>query len=69
MESGAGPDEPGATPSPAASPQAQNGDLSLAAAERRHILAVLEQCGNNKRRAARLLRLARSTLDRKLAQL
>ena len=43
-------------------------DLSLRAAERRHIRSVLAQLGGNKRRAARALGLARSTLDRKLGE-
>jgi two-component system response regulator HydG len=43
-------------------------DLSLRTAERRHIRAVLAQFGGNKRRAARALGLARSTLDRKLVE-
>lgn len=53
-------------PPQGAAPPAAAGDLSLRAAERRHIRWVLEQTGGNKRRAARALGLARSTLDRKL---
>ena len=41
-------------------------DLSLAAAERRHIEAVFERMGHNKRRTARALGISRTTLDRKL---
>ena len=41
-------------------------DLSLAGAELRHIRSVLEQCGNNKRQAAKKLGISRTTLDRKL---
>jgi transcriptional regulator with PAS, ATPase and Fis domain len=41
-------------------------DLSLRAAELRHIHAVLDSYHGNKRRAARALGLSRSTLDRKL---
>jgi transcriptional regulator with PAS, ATPase and Fis domain len=40
---------------------------TLEAAERRHIRRILEQAGGNKRRAAKLLGISRSTLDRKLA--
>jgi two-component system response regulator HydG len=69
MESGAGRDESGGSKAAPPSPGIPETDLSLASAERRHILAVLERCGNNKRRAAKLLGLARSTLDRKLAML
>ena len=43
-----------------------DGDPSLVAAERRHIQKVLETTGGNKRKAARLLKISRSTLDRKL---
>jgi two-component system, response regulator FlrC len=43
-------------------------DLSLRAAELRHIRFVVERMDGNKRRAARALGVARSTLDRKLAQ-
>jgi two-component system response regulator HydG len=39
---------------------------SLQAAERQHILRILEQVGGNKRRAAKALGISRSTLDRKL---
>jgi transcriptional regulator with PAS, ATPase and Fis domain len=42
-------------------------DLRLRTVEERHIQRVLEITGGNKRRAARLLGLSRSTLDRKLA--
>jgi len=59
----------------AASPvaAAENGaladsDLSLRAAEARHIRQVLEHFRGNKRRTARALGLSRSTLDRKLAE-
>ena len=41
--------------------------LTLAEAERRHILAVLDRFRGNKRRTARALDVSRSTLDRKLA--
>ena len=42
-------------------------DLRLRTVEERHIRRVLELTGGNKRRAAKLLGLSRSTLDRKLA--
>ena len=41
---------------------------TLAEIERRHILATLESTGGNKTKAARLLGIERSTLDRKLAR-
>ena len=43
-------------------------DLSLRAAEARHIHQVLDQFHGNKRRTARALGLSRSTLDRKLSE-
>ncbi|MBP2647868.1 MAG: sigma-54-dependent transcriptional response regulator [Gemmatimonadetes bacterium] len=46
---------------------ADDDDLSLRAAEARHIHQVLERFRGNKRRTARALGLSRSTLDRKLA--
>jgi transcriptional regulator with PAS, ATPase and Fis domain len=60
------PSEPETTPPPPADGPGPP-DLTLRQAERRHIQSVMERCGGNKRRAARLLGLARSTLDRKLA--
>jgi transcriptional regulator with PAS, ATPase and Fis domain len=42
-------------------------DLQLRSVELRHIHRVLEMTGGNKRRAARILGLSRSTLDRKLS--
>jgi DNA-binding NtrC family response regulator len=41
---------------------------TLAEVEQRHILATLESTGGNKTKAARLLGIERSTLDRKLAR-
>jgi transcriptional regulator with PAS, ATPase and Fis domain len=54
---------------PAAVPllEARDGDLRVRTAEARHIRAVLEKMGGNKRRAAKALGLSRSTLDRKLS--
>jgi DNA-binding NtrC family response regulator len=43
-------------------------DDSLEAAEKRHILKVLEKTGGNKSKAARLLNISRSTLREKLRQ-
>ncbi len=40
---------------------------SLQAVERRHILAVLENCGGNRAEAARRLGISRKTIDRKCA--
>jgi len=45
-----------------------DGELSLAAAEYRHIHDVLEHFRGNKRRSARALGVSRSTLDRKLRE-
>jgi transcriptional regulator with PAS, ATPase and Fis domain len=55
-----------AAPQPPRSTEASQ-DLRLRTVEERHIRRVLELTGGNKRRAARLLGLSRSTLDRKLA--
>jgi transcriptional regulator with PAS, ATPase and Fis domain len=44
-------------------------DLSLRAAESRHIRTVLERFAGNKRRTARALGVSRTTLDRKLHEL
>ena len=52
-------------PAPTAA-TAPDGDLSLAAAERRHIEHVYTITGGNKRQTARILGISRSTLDRKL---
>jgi two-component system, NtrC family, response regulator HydG len=51
---------------PAASPAATDADLRLRTAEVRHVQMVLDRMGGNKRRAARVLGVSRSTLDRKL---
>ena len=50
----------------AVAPDGLEGDLTLQSAEARHIRAVLDKMGGNKRRAARALGVSRSTLDRKL---
>ncbi|HBU37681.1 MAG TPA: hypothetical protein DEB70_07745, partial [Planctomycetaceae bacterium] len=41
---------------------------TLATIEKRHILATLESTGGNKTKAAKLLGIERSTLDRKFAR-
>jgi transcriptional regulator with PAS, ATPase and Fis domain len=48
-------------------PDDERHELLLRTIEQRHIHRVLELTGGNKRRAARLLGLSRSTLDRKLS--
>ncbi len=59
-----------ALPGPAAAadgePAAPEDDLRLRTLERQHIRAVLERVSGNKRLAAKLLGVSRSTLDRKL---
>ncbi|HXH09285.1 MAG TPA: sigma 54-interacting transcriptional regulator [Alphaproteobacteria bacterium] len=62
--SSAGMDEVCAVNDPGA---AGHHDLTLKTMERRHIRMVLAQVGGNKRRAASMLGIARTTLDRKLA--
>ena len=57
-----------ASPVAAAAWALDDGDLSLRAAEARHIHQVLDHFRGNKRRTAKALGLSRSTLDRKLAE-
>lgn len=57
----------GNTPRHDSAPMLHNAsDLSLAEVERRHILWVLAQCGNNKTKAAEILGIGTNTLWRKL---
>jgi Nif-specific regulatory protein len=51
---------------PALVDQEPFGDETLAAVERRHVLAVLERHGGNRSSAARALGIGRNTLGRKL---
>jgi DNA-binding NtrC family response regulator len=51
---------------PAPEPRAGGRMVSLETIEREHILHVLKASGNNKSRAARILDIARRTLDRKI---
>jgi transcriptional regulator with PAS, ATPase and Fis domain len=44
-----------------------DGDLSLDAAERRHVEHVLKLCGYNKSRTSEALKISRPTLDKKIA--
>ena len=59
--------EPARGSADAVDPSADGADLTLRAAELRHIRRVLEMMGGNRRRAARALGVSRSTLDRKLS--
>jgi transcriptional regulator with PAS, ATPase and Fis domain len=51
----------------ATSPAKTEDQDTLKSVERQHILRILERVSGNKRRAARVLGISRSTLDRKLA--
>ena len=64
----AGPADGGPPPTagPSVADRGPDGDLTLQAAEARHIRLVLDKMSGNKRRAARALGVSRSTLDRKL---
>jgi DNA-binding NtrC family response regulator len=53
---------------PAAEPKQSERMVSLETIEREHILFVLKAAGNNKSRAARILDIARRTLDRKIEE-
>lgn len=44
----------------------ESGDLTLAGAERRHILGVLERCGHNRKESAEALGIGEATLYRRL---
>jgi transcriptional regulator with PAS, ATPase and Fis domain len=55
------------TPELSPTPSSEAGDLQLRTVELRHIHHVMALTHGNKRQAARLLGLSRSTLDRKLA--
>ena len=57
---------PPPTAGPSSADRGLDGDLTLRAAEARHIRLVLDKMSGNKRRAARALGVSRSTLDRKL---
>ncbi|MBS1150511.1 MAG: Sigma-54 dependent transcriptional regulator [Myxococcaceae bacterium] len=58
--------EPGAQPEGAEPPP--RGRITLAAAERLHILEVMESCGGHQTQAAQVLGVGRTTLWRKLKQ-
>jgi DNA-binding NtrC family response regulator len=52
----------------AGEPRQEGRLVSLEAVEREHILHVLKVSGNNKSRAAKILDIARRTLDRKIEE-
>ena len=60
----ASPDSADGEPNASAATASEAEGDSLAAAEARHVRAVLERCGGNKRRTARALKITRPRLDR-----